>query len=213
MHTKKYTFIQFFAITIALSGLLSCGDDESENDGEELALATITVFDADSWVAENTQLQQVQGAVIELYKDEDAFNANQPDYTITTDNNGEAQVMVPVPIDNDGDGFFDENSPNFLITIEKGTKSNFKDGFSIDGVFTCASDLDFAAQEGATLGGIQYADVNGDGVINSSDLTGFAYIFLKLEGSGDGPSIDENDPELSSCAAKPSSDNATFIAN
>jgi hypothetical protein len=192
--------------------LISCGKEEPG--AEQLETAKITIYDANSWTSESNDLEIVVGAQIKLYKDENTFNSGRPDYEAITDENGVGTVMVPTPVDVSGDGFYDENNPHFIIIIEKDGKSNLNGGFAIAGVFFCQSEFKEDFQSGATVGGIKYSDVNGDGVIDSMDKVPYGYITLTLEGTDDNGQIviaPEPFGPNTSCSNKPSDKNVGYI--
>lgn len=200
------------ALLILLSLVItSCAEDDPKtDDSEQLETGKITVYDANSWTNESAPLEIVVGADVKLFKDETTYNSGIPDYEVLTDNNGIAIFLVPTPLDLDGDGFYEENDPNFIILIEKNGKTNLKEGFGISGVFLCQSELNETIQDGAALGDMRYADVNGDGVIDSDDKIAYGYITLKLEGTDDCP-CPADIPGSTSCDNKPTDDNAVYI--
>ncbi|MCR9253313.1 MAG: hypothetical protein NXI20_23065 [bacterium] len=222
---KSHAASSFLPIIIVFS--ISCSSDDGSNpDGDdgngssELVAASITVYDANSWVSASEELDLVDGATINLYNDEDSYNSGAIDYTATTDASGTGTVMIPEPQDLDGDGFSDVNRAEFIITISKDGKTNFTSGYAIAGVFFCQSELDDynnaiqdgEYQPGAEVGHIRHTDLNGDGVINAADLTDIAYITLSVDSEdNDDPSV--NDPTLISCSNKPTEKNVGYIGN
>ncbi len=199
---------------------ISCEANEDQN--SLLETVYISVYDADSWTGESNPLETVAGAEINLYLDRSTFDAGAPEHTVSTNENGIATVMIPRPIDSDLDGIYDENTPDFIITVENDGKTNIKNGYMIAGVFFCQSTLDgwnvqaqssygSDYQEGATVGGIHYADSNADGIVNTIDQIPYGYITLELEEEEDGPMSSE-DPGTTICPSKPTERNVAYIA-
>lgn len=207
-----------FAFLIVLVWFtISCEANEDQND--LLETVYISVYDADSWTGENNPLETVASAEINLYLDRSTFAAGAPEHTASTDENGIATVMIPRPTDRDGDGLYD--NPDFLITVEKDGKTNIKNDYMIAGVFFCQSTLDdwnvqaqsfygSDYQEGATVGGIHYDDINGDGIVDNLDQTGYAYITLRLEEEDVGPIPGEEPGTI--CPSRPTERNVAYIA-
>lgn len=188
----------------------------------------ITVYDANSWTNSTTDLETIEGAEIKLYRDENSFNSGTAEITTITDESGTATLILPRPGDDlDGDGVDDDSGVeiesfyDFIMVIEKGNKSILKNGYIISGVFFCQSELDelnaFAQNEyqsdyqnGAVVGDARYADINGDGIINSEDIWPYGWIRLRSESDdSDGdPTPIGTGP---SCDNKPTEKNAGYI--
>jgi len=61
---------------------------------------------------------------------------------------------------------------NYKYLVSKGDEKNITaDGYQIAGIFTSQSELDSIKQDGAKIGGLRFADLNGDKVINDTDKT------------------------------------------
>lgn len=129
--------------------------------------AELTIFSTSSWTPETPELAVVPGATIHLYKEQPtSFELGEPDYTFTSDENG--KVM-----------FYDQDVIAKCFIVEKNGESNIVDGYLIGGVFQNQEEIDNSAfQEGATIGGYKYVDIDGDGVITESDQTACGFISI-----------------------------------
>ena len=125
----------------------------------------LTIKDATSWTPENHNLSTVPNAVAKLYASQSSFNNNLPDFTATSDVNGIVKFYVPV-------------QEQYILIVEKGFLSNIKDGYVITGVFNDQAEIDAYQQPGAKIGGLVYKDINGDGVINATDIIGHDVIYV-----------------------------------
>jgi hypothetical protein len=125
----------------------------------------LTIKDATSWAPENHNLNTVTNAVAKLYASQSSFNINLPDFTATSDVNGIVKFYVPV-------------QEQYFLIVEKGFLSNIKDGYIITGVFNDQGEIDASQQPGAKIGGLVYKDINGDGVINATDIIGHDVIYV-----------------------------------
>jgi PKD repeat protein len=142
-------------------GVLSARDDPASTVQEVEILPNLTVeltiYSVSDWTAENPEYTVVPDATILLYnRTTNTSDLGEPDYTFTSDENG--KVMV----------YDDEVLSNCFI-VEKDGEKNIANGYQIAGVFQNQEEVDNSTQEGATVGGLMYADTNGDGVISASD--------------------------------------------
>ena len=119
----------------------------------------LTIKDATSWTPENHNLSTVPNAVVKLFASQSTFNNNLPDFTASSDADGIVKFYVPV-------------QEQYFLIVEKGFLSNIKDGYVITGVFNDQAEIDASQQPGAKIGGLVYKDINGDGVINATDILG-----------------------------------------
>lgn len=159
----------FLFVSASLLIIASCKDDNSTGVDNEHKSAELTVFSASSWTPGNPDLSIVPGATMQLYKDQASFDSGTPDYTFKSDENG--KII-----------FYDLDVVAKYFVVEKGTESNIVNGYLIEGVFQSQADIDNSPhQDGATVGGLKYADINGDGVINEDDKTPFDFISISLE--------------------------------
>lgn len=122
--------------------------------------AELTIYSAGSWTPENPEFSIVSGATIFLYKEySTSFDLGEPEYTFTSDENGKIV-------------FYDEEVAAECFIVKKGEESNIVNGYLIEGVFQNQEEINNSAQqEGATVGGLKYVDLNADGVITESDQT------------------------------------------
>ncbi|MEX2594231.1 MAG: PKD domain-containing protein [Anditalea sp.] len=129
----------------------------------------LTIYSVTNWTAENPENAVVPNATILLYKERpNSSDLGEPDYTFTSDENG--KVM-----------FYDEEVLAECFIVEKDEESNIVNGYVTDGVFQNQEEVDNSTQEGATVGGLKYADSNNDGVISAADQTPCAYISISLD--------------------------------
>ncbi|WP_158859782.1 PKD domain-containing protein [Lunatibacter salilacus] len=120
----------------------------------------LTIYSASDWTPENPEDAVVPNATIYLYKDhQNSSDLGEPDYTFTSDENG--KVM-----------FYDQEVMANCFVVEKDGESNIVNGYLTIGVFQNQEDIDNSTQqEGASVGGFKFADINNDGVISASDQT------------------------------------------
>ena len=119
--------------------------------------AEFTIKDATTWTPENPSMNAAASATIKLYASQLSFDDNMPEYTFVADNNGFAKTHDIVPGD-------------YLMLVEKDNLSNVVDGYLIAGIFQSQQEVDNSPQQdGATVGGLKFSDVNGDYVVNSDD--------------------------------------------
>lgn len=155
-------------------GVLNNDDDpdstvvEIEIDPNHLS-AELIILSADSWSPENPELSVAPDATIQLYKDQASFDSGTPDYTFNSDENGKIV-------------FYDSDVVAEYFIVEKNGESNIVNGHLIEGVFQSQADIDNSAyQDGAVIGGLKYADINADGIINEDDQTPYDFISISLE--------------------------------
>ena len=134
--------------------------------------AELTIVDGTTWTQENTQLETVEGATVDLYRNRDSFDSGQPDLTATSDENGKVV-------------FNDLETNTYLMVVTKDDLSNIKDGFVISGVFQNQEEIDNANAVGFQPGNpkpgdFRFRDLDGDG--NISDFDKLDYGGLNYEG-------------------------------
>jgi hypothetical protein len=125
----------------------------------------LTIKDASSWTPENHNLSTVPNAVAKLFASQSSFINNFPDFTATSDADGILKFYVPV-------------QEQYFLIVEKGFLSNIRDGYVITGVFNNQAAIEASHQPGAKIGGLVYKDINGDGVINATDIIGHDIIYV-----------------------------------
>jgi PKD repeat protein len=131
----------------------------------------LTIKDANSWTHENPDLSVVADADVKLYAGQASFDADEPDYTVKSDESGLAL-------------FYDLPDGNYFMVAEKGDLSNIHDGYLISGVFQTQVEIDNAPrQDGAAVGGFRYTDINGDVYITEDDKTSYAEITVSSDGT------------------------------
>jgi len=117
----------------------------------------ITVKDGNSWSASNTSLSISSAATINLYATQTDVTNNTPKYTATTDQTGVAKIPVNF-------------QSQYLLTVQKGNAKNIINGLLVIGTFQSQAEIaNSASQATAVVGGPKFADVNGDGKIDSND--------------------------------------------
>ncbi len=119
--------------------------------------AEFTVKDATSWTPENPSMSPAANATIKLYASQSSFDSNTPEYIIITDAVGFVKAYNITPGD-------------YFLVVEKDNLSNVVNGYLIAGVYQTQAEVDSGPQQaGATVGGLKYTDVNGDGIVDSDD--------------------------------------------
>ena len=120
--------------------------------------AELTVKDATTWTPENPDLDPAANATIKLYASQASLDNNIPEFTLITDADGFVKT-------------YDITPGEYLMLVEKNNLSNVIDGYLIAGVFQNQAEIDNGnpQQAGATVGGVRYTDVNGDGIITIDD--------------------------------------------
>lgn len=129
----------------------------------------LTIRNAKLWTPENPTLDPaLEGAIVNLYTSQNSFDNNTPDYTSTSDKNGKA-IFYNLPADT-----------YFLIVNHEDLSNIASNGFLIIGVFQTQEEVDNSAAQpnNPKPGSLKYADVNGDGRIDSFDHVQFETITL-----------------------------------
>ena len=69
---------------------------------------------------------------------------------------------------------------NYLLIVKKGNAGNLHNGYLIKGIFQSQADIQSSPYQTpmVTVGGLQFYDLNGDGIINYSDKTTSQFILL-----------------------------------
>ncbi|MFV0590665.1 MAG: RagB/SusD family nutrient uptake outer membrane protein [Draconibacterium sp.] len=121
--------------------------------------AELEILDATTWSLENPALDLAPGATVNIFASQAALETNTPDYTAVSDENGIAQ-FYDIP----------GGEESYYFTVEKGGLSNTVNGYVIAGVFQDQQDINNSPWQSITyVGGLKYADLNGDGVITTED--------------------------------------------
>ena len=126
--------------------------------------------DGTTWTQENTTLETVEGATVDLYRNRDSFDSGQPDLTATSDENGKVV-------------FNDLETNTYLMVVTKDDLSNIKEGFVISGVFQSQEEIDNAeVQPGNPKpGDFRFMDLNRDGIISDDDKADYGILDYKGE--------------------------------
>jgi hypothetical protein len=132
---------------VCLSSVVSC------NKNSNTTTVNIIVTDGDSGTAANN-------ATVYLYDSGAAVATNSPKYTQGTDQSGKAKITVA-------------SLSTYFIVVQKGTEKNYYGGYIPVGIFKSQTDIDDNPRQTppAVVGGVKFKDVNGDGQINSQDIT------------------------------------------
>jgi hypothetical protein len=134
----------------------------------------IIVYDATSWSLETMSVSPAAGAFVKLYPDVNTFNSDKPDFSLTTDGNGRATFT----------GVFNDMTSGYIsisyfVSAGKGDLSNLKDGLLIVGVFSSHAEIEnHPQQNNAIVGGMMFADMNGDGIISDDDKISYGYMHI-----------------------------------
>lgn len=130
----------------------------------------LTIKDGTSWTQQNPNLALAEGAVVDLYISQSSFDAGTPDFTATSDENGE---LV----------FNDLAEGTYFMLVAKGDLSNIKDGFLIDGVFQTQEEIDGGAIHSGNPqpGDLRLVDLNGDAIISNDDKVEYQIIIYEGE--------------------------------
>ena len=117
-----------------------------------------TIKDGTSWTAQDPNLTSAEGATVNLYASQSAFDAGKPDFTAMSDESGKVRLHDL------------ENGTYFLLVVKEGL-SNLIDNFLIQAVFQTQEEIDGAAVHPGTPqpGDFWLNDINGDGLINNDD--------------------------------------------
>ena len=124
-----------------------------------------TIKDGTSWTAQDPNLTAAEGATVNLYASQNAFDAGKPDFTATSDVDGKVV-------------FNDLENGSYFLLVSKNDLSNLIDGFLIEGVFQTQEEIDGAAAHPGTPqpGDFWLNDLNGDGFINNDDKTNYQFL-------------------------------------
>ena len=118
----------------------------------------LTIKDGTSWTQEIPTLAAVEGATADLYISQISFDTGKPDFTATSDENGNIV-------------FNDLADGTYFMVVTKGDLSNILAGFLIDGVFQTQEEIDGAAIHTGNPqpGDFKLVDLNGDAIIANDD--------------------------------------------
>lgn len=130
----------------------------------------LTILTTSNWSIENPIYIPVPNAIVSLYKEyPESFNLGEPDYTMTTDNDGKIKI-------------YDEDIDAVCFVVESNSESNIVNGYQIDGVFQSQAEIvSWASIDNAIVGSYKYLDLNGDGIVNSNDKAPCESISISLE--------------------------------
>lgn len=128
-----------------------------------------TIKDGTSWTMENPTLADAEGATVNLFGSQGAFDNGTPDFTATS--NADGNVV-----------FNDLENGTYFLVVSKNDLGNLIDNFLIDGVFQTQEEIDGGAIHPGTPqpGDFKLADINGDGLITDDDKA--SYQFLEYSG-------------------------------
>lgn len=119
--------------------------------------AEFTIKDGTSWTPANQGLDVASDATIKLFADQASFDNGIPDFIRISDESGIVK-------------FYNMPEGVYLMLVEKDDLSNIVNGYLVAGVYQNEAEIAFGPiQEGATVGGLKYTDVNADGIINDDD--------------------------------------------
>lgn len=126
----------------------------------------LTIKDASSWTEQNPTLLVVSGANANLFISQSSFDSGIPDFVVASGDDGIIK-------------FYDLQDGSYFLTVDKGDLKSSKNGLLINGVYQSQDDIDASAfQENATIGGIKYVDLNGDGLIDTQDDADYRTIVI-----------------------------------
>lgn len=134
------------------------------NINDELSLS-LSVYDGTKRTESNTSGELVEDAIVNLYKNQIAFDQQIPTYTCNTDSNGTAK-------------FYHLESAVYLFTVQKNNLSNIvkkekiKDsllGYATVSIFKTIVEIQNSSQKDAKVGDLKYRDQNNDGIITDAD--------------------------------------------
>jgi hypothetical protein len=165
------TFVLLLVGISSVMFFISCSKKDNNDNGKGNSQDTlttkieITVKNGNSWSAQNTSMNVVSGAYVKVYESLDKIAANTPSYIRTTDQNG--KVLIPVVYQN-----------TYYFTVQKGNAKNIYNNFLIAGIFQTDTEIQNSAVQTPTpsVGSLKYADLNFDGIINSSDKATGDYV-------------------------------------
>lgn len=154
----RTTFTRFVPILVIVF-LVACtkSDHSSPAPAADTTTITVNVRDVDSWSSTNTGLSAAAGATVYLYDSQSAVTANTPSYTKTTGSDGSINISVSY-------------KSQYYIVVTKNSQSDIDGGYLVSGVFQSDNDvLQSPAQVNSAAGWPKFADINGDGKIDSKD--------------------------------------------
>ena len=159
---------KLFLVLISVMVILSTQSFSCKKDIVPVVSKTIieiTVKDANSWSTSNTSFSLSTGATIFLYATQADITINTPKYTSIIDQSGLVKIPVVFQV-----GYF--------LIVKKGKASNLYNGYLIKGIFQSQASIQSSAFQNpaGTVGGLQFEDVNGDGIINTSDKVTGSYV-------------------------------------
>jgi len=157
-------------VPIFLCMLFACKKDHTQPDPvdppvPEKKATTITVWDATQWSVGHPKGLPIEGATVELYATQQDYLAKKPALTATTDKNG---VVT----------FADKKEGEYFIVAFKDQKTNtWTDSLGHTKVsdtlfqsFASINDPEQPKQSNTAKGDFMYKDLNGDGLINNTDV-------------------------------------------
>ncbi len=122
-----------------------------------------TVYNCSNWTLENFREPQ-PNAIINVYTDPDEVGTANTYDVLTTDHNGQAIL-------------YGSRENHYYFTAEIGNKSNIVNGYLLIGTYNSQEEIDSHAYDpNAEIGGLKFADINGDGVINENDKINYDWI-------------------------------------
>ena len=103
-------------------------------------------------------------ATVKVYTKTEDVGTDKLYETLTTDANGQATLWGP-------------RTTNYYFTAEKGNKSNIKNGYLLLGTYNNQAEVDMSPDPNATVGGLRFADINGDMKLDASDKISYQTIW------------------------------------
>lgn len=133
-------------------------------------IAEFTVYDCSNWTP--TSNRDPQGdAIIKIYSSQEDVGTTKTFDILTTDQNAQATLYGLKGI-------------SYFFTVEKDNKSNIVDGYVLAGTYNNQVEVDSSCDPNATVGGLRFKDVNGDGCVWPDDKYNYDIISVSTNLSG-----------------------------
>lgn len=135
-------------------------------------IAELTVYDCSSWTPTVNSVPQ-SGATIKIYSESEDVGTSKTFDILTTDQDAKAK-------------FYGKKGAIYYLTAGKDTKSNIINGYVLNGTYNSQAEIDNlrCADPNATVGGLKFKDVNGDGCVRPDDKYNYDPLGVPLSVSG-----------------------------
>ena len=133
-------------------------------------IAEFTVYDCSNWTPIVNRVPQGD-AIIKIYSSQEDVGTTKTFDILTTNQNAQAIL-------------YGLKEKSYFFTVEKDNKSNIVDGYVLAGTYNNLVEVDSSCDPNATVGGLRYKDVNGDGCVWPDDKYNYDIIWVSTNLSG-----------------------------